>query len=207
MRFTSTQQLPCPEGSDMAAVALYMQCFAEQVESTLTEQSAEFATFLNPPVAVWRATAPQVLNDGDFITFGAVDYDNWPTVPSSTSPSLPNVRGWYYIGANVTLVDAPAVVNQMYMILLTATQNTGIVGDPVIAQFQDTVFESNTGGENPLVAGTVFFASGEYTNPSPVDLTLRYRTSSLVNPVPTTLTPASRLWVAYLGDTPQIGVS
>lgn len=206
MRFTSQQNLPCLDSTDMAAVALYMQCFAQQVEDTLTERSEEFTSFLNPPVAVWRATGPQVMSDGDYVAFNTVDSANWPTVPSLTNPHLPNLRGWYYIGASVTLVDAPAAVDQAYHLTLTATQNTGIIGDPVIGLFTDLVFESNTGGENPLAAGTVFFAGGEFTAPAPVDLTWRYRTNTPANTVPTTLTPAARLWVVYLGDTPQIGV-
>ena len=124
----------------------------------------------------------------------------------ATAPALPNLRGWYYIGANANLVDAPAVADQSRILVLTATQNVGIIGDPVIGQFQDTVFESNTGGENVLPAGTVFFAGGDFTAPSPVDLVLTYRTSGgAVNPVDVTITPAARLWVVYLGDTPEIG--
>lgn len=211
MRFTSQQNLPCLEGTDMAAVALYMQCFAEQVESTLVADSDAYTSFLNPPVAVWTSTVTQTtLVDRDFFTFNSVTSNNWPTVPSATAPTLPNVRGWYYIGANVNIVDLTAPVANAYRgIILTATQNVAVVGDPVLGQFTDTVPESaTTNGENLLVAGTVFFASGDFTAPSPVDLTLQFRTStSPVDPLVTTLTPAIRLWVVYLGDTPEIGVN
>lgn len=210
MRFTSRQDLPCLEGTDMAAVALYMQCLAEQVESTLVADSAAYTSFLNPPVAVWTNTVNQAtLADRDFFTFNTVSSNNWPTVPSATAPSLPNVRGWYYIGANANIVDPTApVANEYRAIVLTATQNAGITGDPVIGSFTSTELESaTTNGENILVAGTVFFASGDFSDPDPVDLELQYRTStSVLDPATTTQTPAIRLWVVYLGDTPEIGV-
>lgn len=206
MNFTAIQNLPCPEGTDMAGVALYMQCLAEQIEATLQGQADQFTTFLTPPVAVWTRSTPQTLVDGDQLAFSSVTSAHWPVAPSPTSPSLPNLRGWYYIGADVNIVDAPAAVDQSRVLVLFAEQNVGIIGDPTLATFVDTVFESNTGGENLLVAGTVFFASGDFTATAPVDLSLYYRTSGGAgNPVDTTLTPAIRLWVVYLGDTPEIG--
>lgn len=209
MRYTANQNLPCPDGTDMAAVALYMQCLAEQIEGELVEATTAYTTFLNPPVAIWTTSSPQVLTDATFLTFTQVTSNNWPTVPDPTSPSLPNLRGWYYIGANANMVDGTPAANDDRSLILSAYQNTGIVsGDGELARFQDTTLESNTtNGENVLPAGTVFFAGGDFTSPSPVDLTLQFRQGvGLANPVTTTLTPAVRLWVVYLGDTPQIGV-
>lgn len=209
MNFTTGFNLPCPEGTDMAAVALYMQCLAEQVEGSLGEQSDAFTTFLNPPVAFWSNTATQTgMVSRDLFTFNTVASNNWPTVPSSTSPALPNLRGWWYIGANVNIIDNSApIANRYRAIILTATQNAGITSEPVLTTLIDTVQESATaGGENPLVAGTLFFASGDFSAPAPVDLALQYRTDDLpANTQDTTLTPPIRLWAVFLGDTPQIG--
>lgn len=195
----------------MAAVALYMQCFAEQVEATLVADTDAYTSFLNPPVAFWTNTVNQAtLVDRDFFTFNTVTSNNWPTVPSATAPSLPNLRGWYYIGANANIVDptAPSTA-EWRAIVLTATQNAGIIGDPVLGSFTSTEPESaTTNGENVLVAGTVFFASGDFSDPDPVDLALQYRTNtSTLDPATTTQTPAIRLWAVYLGDTPEIGVA
>lgn len=211
MRFTANQNLPCPDGTDMAAVALYMQCLAEQVEAELVADSAAFSSFLDAPVAIWSNSVNQNLVDGTFLIFDNVTSNNWPTVPVGSSPSLPNLRGWYYIGANANIVDTPPVADQDRSLILSANQNTGVVsGDGVLAQFQDTILDSfTTAGENVLPAGTVFFAGGDFTAPNPVDLTLQYRSGigGVVNPVDTSQTPAVRLWVIYLGDTPQIGVA
>lgn len=206
MRFTTQQNLPCPEGSDMAAVALYMQCLAEQVEDTLVTQSASFTSFLDAPVAIWTA-GTQTLSSTQDVAFTAVTSNNWPTVPVASAPSLPNLRGWYYIGANVNLVDATPAVDQDRALVLSAIQNTGVIsGSGTLAQFEDIVLESNTGGENVLPAGTVFFAGGDFTSPNPVDLYLTYfQGVGLGNTVDVSATPQARLWVVYLGDTPQIG--
>lgn len=211
MRYTASQNLLCPDGTDMAAVALYMQCLAEQVEAELVEASSSFTSFLDAPVAIWSNSSNQNLVDATFLTFNNVTSNNWPTTPVATSPSLPNLRGWYYIGANANILDAPPVADQDRSLILSANQNTGVIfGDGVLAQFQDTILDSaTTNGENVLPAGTVFFAGGDFTAPNPVDLTLQYRSGigGVVNPVDTTQTPAVRLWVIYLGDTPQIGVA
>ena len=210
MRYTAIQNLPCPDDTDMAAVALYMQCLAEQIEAELLEASTSFTGFLDAPVAIWTTGSPQALIDQTFLTFSSVTSNNWPTVPVASAPALPNLRGWYYIGANANILDNPAVADQDRSLILRATQNTGVIfGDGALAAFQDTVLDSNTtAGENVLPAGTVFFAGGDFTAPNPVDLTLQYRSGvGPANVVDTTLTPAVRLWVIYLGDTPQIGAA
>lgn len=210
MRFTEQQNLPCLDGTDMAAVALYMQCFAEQVEGALSDASDEYTSFLNPPVAIWSNTATGSITDGQFFGFSNVVSNNWPGgPPSATQPTLPNLRGWYYIGANVNLIDLTApIANRYRAVILTATQTAGVTGSPTIGQFQDTTYESATAnGENLLPAGTVFFASGTFTSPNPVNLTLQYRSDDGANAVDTTQTPPIRLWVVYLGETPQIGVA
>jgi hypothetical protein len=206
MRFTTQQELPCPDDTDMAAVALYMQCLAEQVETTLDAQADEFNAFLRVPTAVWQATSTQLIDAGSYINFTTVTSDYWPTTPSPTAPSLPNLRGWYYIGFGTSLTDASPVVDQMLQITLYAAQNVGIVGDPILGRFTDTVWQSNTGGENPLVAGTVFFPGGDFTSPAPVDLSVQFFTQTLASPINTGLVPNPRLFVVYLGDTPEIGV-
>lgn len=208
MKFTSQQNLPCLDGTDMSAVALYMKCFAEQVEASLVETTDEFNSFLRAPAAIWAINNQTLVTEGQVIFAGATSI-NWPTVPVFGNPALPNLRGWYYIGANVFLTDPTPTVNTDRSITLSATQTAGIIsGNGVLAQFQDTSLETNTGGEVVLPAGTVFFAGGDFTAPNPVSLALTYRQGigGVLNSVDIPVNPPSQLWIVYLGDTPQIGV-
>jgi hypothetical protein len=194
----------------MSAVALYMQCFAEQVEDSLVSATDEYNSFLRAPAAIWTIPAQGPLADGTLLSFAAssVTSINWPTTPVATAPSLPNLRGWYYIGCNANLVDASPAVGQPRSLIVYAQQNTGIIsGDGRLGAFQDTTLETNTGGENVLPAGTVFFAGGDFTSPNPVDLRIQWLGSGFVGNNPSVSTsPPGRLWAVYLGDTPQIGV-
>lgn len=210
MKFTPQQNLPCLDGTDMSAVALYMQCFAEQVESSLVSVTDEYNSFMRAPVAIWTIPNQTGLVTGQFISFtsATVTSLNWPTTPLGNTPALPNLRGWYYIGCNGNLTDPTPAAGQSRSLVLQAIQNTGIIsGDGILGQFQDTTLESLTGnGENVLPAGTVFFPGGDFTSPNPVDLSIQFFGTGVANNPNLTLTPQARLWVVYLGDTPQIGV-
>lgn len=205
MKFTQDHALPCPEGEDYAATALYMQCLGEQVDAELTSRQDAFTGFLDRPAAAWIATA--VITDianGDEITPGAVGWSaNWP-VPITTTPRLPPVRGWYYVGANVTVAaDGAPTANSLRKLGLRVVSAEVSLPNPGL--FFDSIHEAQVGNnESLMVAGTVF-----YPGPSSPTVTA---TPVLVCEIQhgdpldlmTTVTPPFTVWVAFLGDAPQI---
>lgn len=207
MLFTELQKLPCLQDEDYAAIALYMQCLAEQLDDTLASQADEFSDFLHRPAAAWVALATQIgIATGDLITPGPVSWQaNWPVVlPVGQAPRLANLRGWWYVGANVNLTpDGGTTADSLLRIRMRITN--GGVGLSNLADVSDLVYMSaTTNGENLSVATTVFYpgttATGATANPL-INVELTHVNSSNMG---TTLTPPFTVWVFYLGNTPEI---
>jgi hypothetical protein len=208
MQFTDLQNLPCLEGSDYAAVALYMQCLAEQIDTTLTGQSQEFTSMLMRPAAAWVQTGTQIeIPTGGMLTPGPVSYQiNWPTVmPAATAPRLANRRGWWYVGASVNLTPAGgSTLNAFFRIRMRVTAGNMSLAN--LADISDLIYNSNTtNGENLQTATTVFYPGSVSTDSAANPLVTVEVTHSNSSNLNTTLTPPFTVWVAYLGDTPQIG--
>lgn len=66
MNLDPTFGLPCPDGTDAAAVALYLQRLAEAVEAKLLDQRTRIRAAARTPVAVWRSynTVGPISNSG-----------------------------------------------------------------------------------------------------------------------------------------------
>lgn len=213
MEFTSQQNLPCLDDDDVSAIALYMKCLADQVDATLTRQFDELTAFLAAPAAAWIATAAQSIStavntSGTTLTFAspAAWSANWPGGPPA-SPSLPNLRGWYYISCNVNLLAAAPTLNSTRTMTLKAVSLTDVGPNVTLGTFVDKVYESNTGnGENLLAAGTVYFPGVNTAAVNPTTLSAVVLPSGQAGALNTTLTPPATMWAFYLGDTPQIEV-
>lgn len=210
MEFTPVYNLPCLDGDDYAAYAIYMQCLAESLDNKFTQQQDSLNDFLNRPASVWTRTTTQTgiinslaLTDLQLLfIFETESQVNWPGVPTS-NPQIPNVRGWWHVGLTVN-VQASGAVNadtvRMLFLRGDAVVNEAGAVTTNYVNLIDEVWESNSGnGENLTVQGTVFqpgfdeiFLQGYLVHQN---------TSSTLT---MTTTPQPRLWVTYLGDTPEI---
>lgn len=210
MQFTELQNLPCLDGEDYGAHALYMQCLATQLDDILTAQSDGFADFLHRPAAAWEATVAQTdISTGLLVGPGPVAWQaNWPVpLPVGSPPRLANVRGWWYVGANINLVPFGATTADAFVRIQMRVSGGGLAL-PDLADVSDLVYMSGTaGGENLSVATTVFYAgtqaTGTSTNPQ-ITVELTHANASGLS---TTLTPPFTVWVFYLGNTPEIAGS
>lgn len=64
MRFTSEQNLPCLDGDDYAAYALYMQCLAQALDDRFTEKNDALNSVRNNYAAIWSNTGGTITSDG-----------------------------------------------------------------------------------------------------------------------------------------------
>lgn len=208
MKFTPNLNLPCLDVEDYAAYALYLQCLATQLDTKFQEQFEVIDAFLRPPAAVWTRTDPQTgLNPPDpqpLFIFEVETQVNWPD--TSTSPHIPNVRGWWHVGLTGNFIASGGVTNDSERQLAlrgdAVINESGLV-DVDYVNLLEEVHESNTGnGENLTVQGTVFqpgfssiFLFGYLTN------------ANVASSLTMTITPQPRLWVTFLGDTPEIEVT
>lgn len=205
MRFSDNFRLPCLDGTDYGAYALYMGCLAEMIDAELTAQSEAFDAFLNRPTGIWTRTTTQTginfgSNDPLFL-FETLTLINWPTL--TALPQIPITRGWYHIGMTANFIASGAVNAD-------TVRRLRLSGDAVIndegatvagyVDLQDQVWESNTGnGENLSVQGTVFQPG--FAVISLLGSIFHGNTGSSLT---MTITPPPRIWVTYLGDTPEI---
>lgn len=207
MIFTSGYNLPCLGGEDYAAYALYMQCLGEQLDAEFTRIQDGFESFLQRPAAIWTEAAPTTaIPPNTFWPIGNgwnVTAVNWPTtVPSS--PNLPALRGWWYIGACVNLaLSGASTGNSQRLARLTADPLDSAIDAAV---FFDNTYESGTtNGENLTIAGT-FRNVSESTSIAAISLDLDVFHGNTASDLMTTSTPATRVWAFFLGEQPELEV-
>lgn len=211
MLFTDMQQLPCLESTDYAAYALYMQCLAEQLDSQLTQQLTELEFFTDRPTGYWTAGATQTISAGGNVAIfdisGPSGSAGW-TRPFPPFPQLDNVRGWWFIGCTVNVV-ATGVVTASSQRLMNIDYTPPVDAGPSfpLVRRSKLTYESNTGNGENLSIAAVVYSPGSLDNTPTSDggsflATMNHNNGSSLT---TTLTPASRYWATFLGDTPAVG--
>lgn len=210
MKFTPDQNLPCLDGTDYAAYALYVQCLAEQLDTKFQDQFDSLYDFLRRPASVWTRTTTQtgITNGTDaqlLFIFETESQLNWP-YPITSTPNIPILRGWWHVGLTVNLAASGAVnadtIRQLYLRGDAVVNDSGTTTTNYV-NLVDQVWESNTGnGENLTVQGTVFQPG--FDEIILTGYTIHGNSGSTLT---MTITPQPRLWAVYLGDTPEIQVS
>lgn len=204
MEATDVFDYPCIGEEDYAGVPIFMKSLAEQIEANLSAQQTALDSFLDTGSAIWQASAPEVYPNGFTTTTASINTQvggaGLPQLVPGV-PSLPPLRGWYYIGGSITLTPVGALavgsVRRFQVIASTLglipgtreigyaeTRSLGIVAPPGDAMWcAATVFHD--GLSTAIVEGTVY-----HDQPAD-DLT-------------STLTPPPRIFIAFLGDAPDI---
>ena len=123
MNFTDVLRLPCPSDGDYAALSVYMQRLAEEIEAKILAQRALISDETNPPTAIW--IGPNIAI-GPFSTASIVELStpgqgfgvftnytvngNLPQV-SATKGLTFNEAGVWHFGFCITSVASGAVTN------------------------------------------------------------------------------------------------
>lgn len=105
MEFTEHFGLACPSPTDYAALPLYMQRLAEQIEDAVIEQQAQISAFQRPPTSIWKndTNLGPISNTGFLqLTFGPAQrvFANYGGASQSLGPftgTFPSA-GLYHLG-------------------------------------------------------------------------------------------------------------
>lgn len=212
------QQLPCLEGTDYAAYALYMQCLAETLEGKFNAIAASQDEFRNRFAGVWRNTVPIVSASGAFATT-AIPALHWndPVNPPSTGSGAPNdpVRylfpgdvfgGLYALGGTVFFnAGATAGSSRRMEFPVYYTSTIGTVSNVVTL---DASEESLSGGEALYTGTQLSIANREITPASnnfgvPIGFTVTL--TELDAGVITIPVGGLTFWAIFIGENNLIG--
>jgi len=202
----------------MGAIALYMQCLANDLESKFTADLASYTSFRNRYTGVWRNAAQiSALSGGDYITTGLTNIfwnapgsPNTGTAGSVTDPyrfNLPGqvAGGAYEIGIYANFVASGTVTVGSTRILAVDTWTPDVVSTSlgeIEGLSVDYTEETNTGGE--FLQGSVPIINEQipYNN---VTFTpwIDHNNASTLN------IPAGQMmmWAIFIGPGDQVEVS
>lgn len=121
MDITDTLHLPCPEGTDPAAQALYLQRLAERLEAEFIARQARLDAAVDQPAACFKsATAISAFGTSgtaqiSFLTPAHVVYANYPNPTFNQGPPGPfPMAGIYHVGISVFFQEVGAVTLGSY---------------------------------------------------------------------------------------------
>lgn len=124
MNLTDGLKLPCPDDADPAAIALYMQRLAEQIDTELAGRLARARSTTHQPTAIWDQ-GPDSFSFGPsglanlsipntalvFANYTMPDFAGLPAPPRFSSEAMPlfPVNGLYHVSLNSWLLEVGAV--------------------------------------------------------------------------------------------------
>lgn len=168
--------LGCLDPEDYAALALYMQETALDIEAALTAESASLdeyrlrtsLEFVSVVTSSHAAGGGTVMPDGraangiDFTGATVLGGGATGIVPGNGSISfIPPRSGWYDIGGYTNAIPAGGVtVGSERVLYINAIQTPDPPATNASVLFQERVTDTNTGGEFLNVSGLVYFVGG-----------------------------------------------
>jgi len=121
MDITDTLHLPCPDGTDQAAQALYLQRLAERLESEFLARQARIDATVEQPAACFKSTtAISAFGTSgtaqiSFLSPANVVHANYPTPTFGQFPPGPfPMAGIYHVGVSVFFQEVGAVTAGSY---------------------------------------------------------------------------------------------
>lgn len=155
MQLTPEYALPCPDDTDYAAIALYMQRLAERTEEVLVAQRAKVTDFTQQPMGIWVNAGNITVSNGGFasgITLDSLVYSNVTDLIIRANGFSPfggmfPEAGVYHVGWSVTMselggVDAGTVRTMEFYI----RQQSGL-GDILLQNLTRKVMASSVNAE------------------------------------------------------------
>lgn len=222
-----THGLDCPDEQDYAALALYMQCFADTVDASLQTQLDLAQGFADQPTIICfnlanksvaaSSTAFDVFNAETFnnSTFMSLVIDpigvaplflprNYIRIGSApgVTPAVPYPRGMYMIGGYTAQTAAGALTAYSQRTLaITVSDETLPSTDQLLFFVDDVTFETSTAGnERQIVKFPI-----ELTGESGVIVETYSQNTNAASAV--NVLANSFFWVTYVGPSDLVEVS
>lgn len=161
MNKTSAFSIPCPDGDDTGALAIYLETLALTIDTQLQQQYVDLGEFFTPPTAVFTTATTAVINPGSDVFTGAISFVVgmvFNKVPVGAVYSKLSVPGWYLVGANIRTIANATITDNSAVHFHLDIKSTDIVPGATtrLARFTNTLYESNTGGEPQTVTGVFY---------------------------------------------------
>ena len=166
MNFTDVLRLPCPSAEDYAALPIYMQRLAEDIEAKILAQRALITQFNNPQICIWRGGSfDNTFASTDSLNFflGTPDivFSNYKVPPFNQDPtfqitgSLFNQSGIWHLGVAVLgMFPTGATTNDSFRLLRVQVSKGTSGGTSSIV---------NTGRRVNAETGAVEYFTTEFT--------------------------------------------
>jgi hypothetical protein len=161
MEFTPTFNFPCPDGTDYADLAIYMQSLAEKLEAKILAQRSQMTAVDTQPVAVfYNSFAMGPVSSGSINSFLNIDnvyFTNYKatigfgSTAFTTNPAFDYVpqytfprSGLYLVGYTVATTNTGAVTDGSKRKVYASVIRTSTSGTTTeLMNFSSEVFASN----------------------------------------------------------------
>lgn len=164
MDYTDNQGLPYPLGTDYGAGGRQLQDLAELLETKMNAVDAGWLARRNPPTWIVRRSSSFALGSGFVsVVWNAVDADNTgnraPTLSGSTTLGKLGVEGrpeiWWIGSYCAFSVGTTSPAEMRRWAQLRVDSFDVLTGSSLRQTVYGTSYETNTGGEQMVVEGTV----------------------------------------------------
>lgn len=155
MQLTDDHALPCPDDTDYAAIALYMQRLAERTEALLVDQRAKVTDFTSQPMGIWVNAGNITVSNGGFASSIGVD----SLIYSNVTDTLIRANGFnanngmfpesgvYHVGWSASMTELGAVDNNTVRTMEFYIRQQSGSGDILLQNLTRKVLSSTDNGE------------------------------------------------------------
>jgi hypothetical protein len=166
MHDVGTLGLPCPDGTDFAGYALYMQELAERIEAETLAFRNSLLPSTNPPTAVWRTVA----TSGPIDTTGIANISMGPSGGSlafanytiggvgpsqgESQQSFPS-PGIYHVGFSILMTETGAVTSGTLRSASMVVFRDDPTGSTIVLDLSSFQAASTSGADSYSRAGLV----------------------------------------------------
>jgi hypothetical protein len=213
MHDVGTLGLPCPDGTDFAGYALYMQELAERIEAETLAFRNSLLPSINPPTAVWRVTAAAFAIDttgvaninmgpGDgSLVFANYTINGFGPSEGESQQSFPS-PGIYHVGYSILMTETGAVTSGSLRTVSMVVFRDDPEGSTIVLDLSSNQAASTSGADSASRAGLVEVVD----TPSQYHIALQWRhgntgSTMQVNPGDCTI------WLTKVGNADIIEVA
>lgn len=216
-----THGLNCPDGEDYAAIALYMQCVSDTLDSQLQTQLTTAQGFSTQPtiIAFPNAVKSVPASGSAADVFTTVTFNNSTFMdlvlepanarnyirigsPVGVIPAVPYPRGLYMVGVCMSQTAAGAVTAYSRReVQVDVVDQSSPLTNQTIYTINDTTYETSTGGvERQLVKFPIYLTGS---------VGVQVRAIAINSNIPSAVNVATNalFWVTYVGPADLVEVA
>lgn len=199
--------LTCLADEDYAAIALYLQRTALAIEAALVAQEADLTAYTDRASVLFTTTVTTTVVTGSGVlmpdgrtatltsfTGAAVTGGGVDVASTGSTVTLTAARsGWYDFGGYCNVIAAGAVtLNSERLIYIQARQVPDPPATVATITYQERSVDTNTGGENLVVAGLIYLLADR-----PVTLSQLVSHNNAASNVVTQI--GAKMWLSFMG--------